>query len=127
VGSLAVSVEKLAANIERFDEAMVMLAESEVRTNRRIDQLDGAVGAMVPQPRPNPDKRRAVAMYYASASASFECNINLCISAHDASRHRHGALPRARPLCTKSPSSKPAEARGANILACHAGTPAGAC
>jgi methyl-accepting chemotaxis protein len=46
VNSLAGSVEKLADNVERLDGAMVMLAESGVQTNRRIDTL----GMRVDQP-----------------------------------------------------------------------------
>jgi phage shock protein A len=60
VGSLAGSVDKLADNIERLDEAMVTLAESGVQSNRRIDQLGmrvdqlvSAMGAMMQQPPPN--------------------------------------------------------------------------
>ena len=46
VGSLAGSVEKLA-NVGRLDEVMVTLAESEVRTNQRIDQLGQRVDQLV--------------------------------------------------------------------------------
>jgi methyl-accepting chemotaxis protein len=61
VNSLAGSVEKLADNLERLDGAMVLLAESGVQTNRRIDtlgmrvdQLVSAVGVIVRQPPPQP-------------------------------------------------------------------------
>ena len=54
VNSLTGSVEKLAANPERLDGAMVMLAESGVQTNRRIDTLISATGAMVRQQPPQP-------------------------------------------------------------------------
>jgi hypothetical protein len=62
VGSLAGSVEKLADNLVRLDGAMVMLAESGVQTNQRIDtlgmrvdQLVSAVGVIVrQQPPPQP-------------------------------------------------------------------------
>ena len=62
VGSLAGSVDKLADNGERLDEAMVTLAESGVQTNRRIgqlgmrvDQLVSAMGAMMQRPSPPPN------------------------------------------------------------------------
>jgi hypothetical protein len=58
VGSLAGTVEKLADNVGRLDEAMVSLAESGIQTNQRInqlgvrvDQLVSAVGTMI-QPQP---------------------------------------------------------------------------
>ena len=61
-GSLAGSVDKLADNLERLDEAMVTLAESGVQTNRRIDQLGmrvdqlvGAMGAMMHRQPPPPN------------------------------------------------------------------------
>jgi methyl-accepting chemotaxis protein len=47
VNSLAGSVEKLADNVERLDGAMVMLAESGVQTNRRIDTLGMRVDQLV--------------------------------------------------------------------------------
>ena len=46
-GSLAGRVEKLADNVGRLDEVMVTLAESEVRTNQRIDQLGHRVDQLV--------------------------------------------------------------------------------
>jgi uncharacterized coiled-coil protein SlyX len=56
VVSLAGTVEKMADNIHRLDEAMVSLAESGIRTNQRIDQLGvrvdqfvSAVAAMIGQ------------------------------------------------------------------------------
>jgi hypothetical protein len=59
VGSIAGRVEKLAGNLERLDGAIVLLAESGVETNRRIDtlgmrvdQLVSAVGAIARQPPP---------------------------------------------------------------------------
>ena len=52
VNSLIGSVEKLADNVARLDGAMVMLAESGVQTNRRIDTLVSAMGEIVRQRPP---------------------------------------------------------------------------
>ena len=48
--SLANTAELMAKNIERIDEVVLILAESAIKTNERIDKLVSAVGVLAQRP-----------------------------------------------------------------------------